>query len=87
MFAKGGRADLADKETREVAMIEAYLPSSASSAEMDQAVEAAIVETGANSPKQMGAVVKAARSARSRLQTVDGKALSDRVRERLARMG
>src|ERR1700722_17034472 len=36
MFAKGGRAELAEKENREVAIIEAYLPSSASSAEMDQ---------------------------------------------------
>jgi uncharacterized protein YqeY len=85
MFAKGGRAELAEKETREIAMIEAYMPSAASDADMDQAVEAAIVETGANSPKQMGAVVKAAR-ARLAEKTVDGKALSDRVRDRLARM-
>src|ERR1700733_13324989 len=81
MFAKGGRADLADKETREIAMIEAYLPSGATLAEMDQAIEAAIVETSANSPKQMGAVIKAARAHLAE-KTVDGKALSDRVRER-----
>ena len=86
MFVKGGRNDLADKENREVALIEAYLPSAATPAEMDQAVEAAIGETGANSPKQMGAVVKAAK-ARLADKTVDGKALSDRVRDRLARMG
>src|SRR3984957_15792964 len=41
-FAKGGRADLADKETREIAMIEAYLPAAASEADMDQAIELAI---------------------------------------------
>jgi uncharacterized protein YqeY len=84
-FAKGGRADLADKETREIAMIEAYLPAAASEADMDRAIEQAITGTGANSPKQMGAVVKAAR-AHLEGKTVDGKALSDRVRERLSRM-
>jgi uncharacterized protein len=84
-FSKGGRKDLADKETREIAIIETYLPAGAKEADMDQAIEAAIVETSANSPKQMGAVIKAAR-ARLEGKTVDGKALSDRVRERLSRM-
>src|ERR1700739_2864669 len=77
MFAKGGRADLAEKETREGAMIEAYLPSGSSAAKREQAIDAAIAETGANSPKQMGAVIKAART-RLADKTVDGKALSDR---------
>jgi uncharacterized protein len=83
-FSKGGRADLADKETREIAIIETYLPAAASEADMDQAIEAAITETQANSPKQMGAVIKAAR-ARLEGKTVDGKILSDRVRDRLSR--
>jgi uncharacterized protein YqeY len=82
MFTKGGRKDLADKETLEIAIIESYLPAAAGAAEMDAAVEAAVAETGANSPKQMGAVIKAAR-ARLEGKTVDGKALSDRVRARL----
>lgn len=82
-FSKGGRKDLADKETREIAIIETYLPAGADEAEMDQAIEAAIAETSATSPKQMGAVIKAAR-ARLEGKTVDGKALSDRVRERLS---
>jgi uncharacterized protein YqeY len=86
MFAKGGRTELAEKETREIAIIEAYLPSAAGPEEMDKAIEAAITETSANSAKQMGAVIKAAR-AHLADKTVDGKALSDRVRERLARMG
>src|SRR5690348_491073 len=85
-FSAGGRKDLADKETREIAIIEAYLPAGASEADMDRAIEAAIAETSANSPKQMGAVVKAAR-AHLGGKTVDGKALSDRVRDRLSRMG
>jgi len=82
MFAKGGRTDLADKETREIAIIETYLPAGASAEEMDRAIEAAIAETGANSPKQMGAVIKAAR-AKLEGKSVDGKDLSDRVRARL----
>jgi len=85
-FTKGGRADLADKETREIAIIETYLPAAPSDAEIDGAIEAAIAETGANSPKQMGAVIKAART-RLEGKTVDGKVLSDRVRDRLARIG
>jgi uncharacterized protein len=82
MFTKGGRTDLADKETREIAILEEYLPAAAGEAEMDAAIDAALAETGANSPKQMGAVIKAAR-ARLEGKTVDGKALSDRVRARL----
>ncbi len=85
-FGKGGRQDLVDKETKELAIIETYLPAGASAAEMDTAIDKAIAETGANSMKQMGAVVKAAKSALEG-KTVDGKALSDRVRERLAKMG
>ena len=82
MFTKGGRNDLADKETREIAIIEGYLPAAAGAEDMDRAVAAAITETGATSAKQMGAVVKAAR-AHLEGKTVDGKALSDRVRARL----
>jgi uncharacterized protein len=85
-FTKGGRQELADKETKEIAIIEEYLPAGASDAEMTKAIEDAIVETAANSPKQMGAVIKAAK-AKLEGKTVDGKVLSDRVRERLAKMG
>src|SRR6201998_4186945 len=83
-FALGGRADLAAKEMQEITFIEAYLPAAPDAAEMDRAIEAAIAETSATSPKQMGAVIKAAR-ARLEGKSVDGKALSDRVRERLSR--
>ena len=82
-FTKGNRPELAAKETRELAIIESYLPASASEAEMDTAITKAISETGANSIKQMGAVVKAAKTALEG-KTVDGKALSDRVRQRLS---
>lgn len=81
-FTKGGRKDLADKETKEIAIIEEYLPAAPSDSEIKHAVEAAITETGADSLKQMGAVIKAAR-ARLEGKAIDGKLLSDRVRERL----
>jgi hypothetical protein len=83
-FAKGGRQDLVDKETKEIAIIETYLPAGASDADMAAAIEDAIKETGATSPKAMGAVIKAAK-ARLEGKTVDGKTLSDRVRERLSK--
>jgi uncharacterized protein YqeY len=82
-FTRGGRMDLAEKETREIAIIESYLPAAPTGAELDQAIAAAIAETGATSPKQMGVVIKAAR-ARLAGKTMDGKVLSDRVRERLS---
>jgi uncharacterized protein YqeY len=85
-FAKGGRQDLADKETKEIAILEAYLPAGASDADMSAAIEGAIAETGATSPKSMGAVIKVAK-VRLEGKTVDGKTLSDRVRERLSRPG
>ncbi len=82
-FTKGGRTDLADKESREIAILESYLPAAPTDAELAQAIEAAVAETGADSPKQMGAVIKAAK-ARLVGKAVDGKLLSDRVRERLS---
>jgi uncharacterized protein len=82
-FGKGNRQDLVDKETKELAIIETYLPAAASDADMDAAVAKAIAETSATSIKQMGAVVKAAKAALEG-KSVDGKALSDRVRARLS---
>jgi uncharacterized protein len=83
-FTKGGRQELADKETKELAIIETYLPAGATSEEMDAAITRALAETGANSMKQMGAVVKAAKSVLEG-KNVDGKVLSDLVRERLSK--
>lgn len=82
-FTRGGRKDLADKEAKEIAIIEEYLPAAPNDEEVHRAVEEAINETGADSLKQMGAVVKAAR-AKLEGKAVDGKALSDHVRERLS---
>jgi uncharacterized protein len=85
-FTRGNRPELAAKETKELAIIESYLPAGASNTEMDTAIAKAIAETGANSIKQMGVVVKAAKSALQG-KTVDGKALSDRVRDHLSKLG
>jgi uncharacterized protein YqeY len=81
-FTKGNRPELAEKETQEIAIIESYLPAAPSTAELEQAIAAAIAETGASFSKQMGAVVKAAR-ARLAGKSVDGKVLSDMIRTRL----
>ncbi len=82
-FTKGNRQDLADKEAKELVIIETYLPASASEAEMEAAIAKAVAETSATSIKQMGAVIKAAKTALEG-KTVDGKTLSDRVRTRLS---
>jgi uncharacterized protein YqeY len=83
MFRKGGREDAAKKEEAEIALIESYLPALATDADMQEAVKAAMAETGANSAKQMGAVIKAAQ-AHLAGKRVDGKALSDLVRQNLS---
>jgi uncharacterized protein YqeY len=83
MFRKGGRPELAEKEEAEKTLIESYLPASASAEEMDAALEAALAETGITSIKQMGVVMKAAQ-AKLAGKTVDGKALSERVRQKLS---
>src|SRR5579863_4837476 len=62
MFRKGNRPELADKEEAELALIETYMPSAPSEAEIDAAIAAAITETGATSSKQMGVVMKAAQA-------------------------
>ncbi len=85
-FEKGGRQDLAEQEAREIAVLETYLPAAPSDAELDAAIAAAIAETNATSPKQMGGVIKAAR-ARLEGKAIDGKLLSDRVRQRLEKPG
>jgi uncharacterized protein len=83
MFRKAGRAEQADKEEAEKAMLESYLPAGASEEEIDAAVAGALAETGATSIKQMGVVMKAVQ-AKLAGKTVDGKSLSDKVRSKLS---
>jgi uncharacterized protein YqeY len=83
MFRQGGREELAVREEAELAVIEGYLPQAATAAEIEEAIVAALTETGANSPKQMGAVMKLAQ-AKLAGKRVDGKELSEKVKARLA---
>jgi uncharacterized protein YqeY len=83
LFRKGGREELAVKEEAELKLIETYMPSAPTDAEMDAAIEAAMAETGVTSVKQMGVVMKAAQ-AKLAGKRVDGKAMSDRVRSKLS---
>jgi uncharacterized protein len=83
MFRKGGREESAIKEEAERAIIDAYLPAGASEAEIDAAIAAALAETGVTSLKQMGVVMKATQ-AKLAGKTVDGKALSEKVRSKLS---
>jgi hypothetical protein len=82
MFRKGDRAELADKEEAELKLIESYMPAAPSDQEIQDAITAALSETGATSAKQMGLVMKAAQ-AKLAGKRVDGKALSEKVRARL----
>ena len=81
-FTKGGRQDLADKESAEIRVLEGYLPPAADPAVIDRAVADAIAETGATSAKDMGRVMKAA-MAKLAGQSVDGKSVNELVRARL----
>jgi uncharacterized protein YqeY len=81
-FARGGRQDLVDQEKAELAILEAYLPPVIDAGELERVVTAAITETGATSPKDMGRVMKAVMAALAGAQ-VDGRAVSDLVRRKL----
>ncbi|HSA77841.1 MAG TPA: GatB/YqeY domain-containing protein [Nitrospirota bacterium] len=58
-FAKGGRQDLVDKETAEIAVLEAYLPQQLAREELEVMVRDAISQTGAQGARDMGKVMKA----------------------------
>jgi uncharacterized protein YqeY len=81
-YEKAGRQDLADKEKAEIAIIETYLPQAASREEIEQAVTAAIAETGATSMKDMGKVMKATQASLAS-KNADGRVVSEIVKARL----
>jgi uncharacterized protein len=81
-FRAGRRDDLADREQAEIAFLQHYLPPAADEAAIREAIEAAVAETGATGPKDMGKVMKAV-TARMAGVTVDGRALSEAVKKRL----
>jgi uncharacterized protein YqeY len=81
-YEKGGRKDLADKETAEMAILKKYLPEELSEQALQQFIEQAIRETGAQSMKDMGNVIKAvAVKAQGR---ADNRVVSELVKKALA---
>jgi uncharacterized protein YqeY len=81
-FTRGGRQDLADKETAEIVVLESYLPPAMDAGELEDAVDKAIASTGAASAKNMGKVMKAVMAALAG-RTVDGKTVNEMVRRKL----
>jgi hypothetical protein len=81
-FEKGGRAELADKEKQELAILNTYLPQGMSPDELAKVVRETIAELGATSKAQMGAVMKALQAKVG--GRADGKTLSVEVARRLS---
>jgi uncharacterized protein len=81
-FTKGGRMDLAEKESAEIIIIETYLPAAVGDEEIAKTVEAVIRETGAASIKDMGKVMKGC-MAQFAGRPVDGVKVSALVKEKL----
>jgi uncharacterized protein YqeY len=83
-FRKGNRPELAAKEEAEIGVLRPYLPQEASDADIASAIEAAVAETGAASPKDMGKVMKAALGVlQAAGKPADGKKVSEAARRRL----
>ena len=61
-FEQGGRKDLADKERREIELLQAYLPAQLSDSELDVLIREAVAATGAASIKDMGKVMSVVKS-------------------------
>jgi uncharacterized protein YqeY len=80
-FRANGRDELADQEEAEAALIEAYLPAELGDDELDAILAGAIAETGAQGPKDMGQVMKAAMVRIA--GRADGKRVSAKVKELL----
>jgi uncharacterized protein YqeY len=83
-FTMGNRPELAAKEAEEIKLIEGYLPKSASEEDIRGAVQAAIAEIGSPTMKDMGTVMKAV-MARFQGARVDGKAVSEAVKQALSK--
>lgn len=81
-FRKGGREEAAQKEEAEIEILEAYMPSAASDADIDAAIAAALAESGATSAKDFGKVMKSAMAGLAG-KNPDGKRVSEKVRAKL----
>jgi uncharacterized protein YqeY len=84
-FRAGNRVDLAEKEEKEIAVIQTYLPQQLSAAELTAEVAKAIAEAGAKSAKDMGAVMKI--TGAKLKGKAEGKAISEEVKAQLAKLG
>ena len=82
-FEKAQRTELADKERKEIEIIESYLPKSLSPQELEAIVASAVAETGSRTLKDMGTVMKTV-MARLAGQSIDGKQVSDLVKSKLS---
>lgn len=80
-YRDAGRDELAVQEASEAALIEAYLPAELSDPELEELVRQAVSETGAQGPKDMGAVIRRVMS--SAEGRADGRRVSAKVREAL----
>ncbi len=81
-YAAAGREDLADVERAEMTVIEGYLPAKLGDAEIDALISAAIADTGASSPRDMGKVVAAVKEKAA--GRADMGVVSARIKARLA---
>ena len=83
-YAKANRPELAEKERAEITVLKVYLPAEISDGEIAAAVETAVAETGAASPRDMGKVMKAAMAALAGSgKAVDGKRVNAAARKKL----
>ena len=83
-YAKASRPELAEKERAEITVLKEYLPAEISEEEIVAAVEKAVGETGAASPKDMGKVMKAAMATLAGSgKAVDGKRVNAAARKKL----
>jgi hypothetical protein len=83
-YAGASRPELAEKERAEITVLKEYLPAEISDEEIAAAIEKAVEETGATSPKDMGKVMKAAMAALAGSgKTVDGKRVNAAARKKL----
>jgi len=80
-FETGGRADLVAKEQAEIALLQEYLPTQLTSAEIEALISAAIAKTGAASIKDMGKVMGALKSELA--GRADMGAVSARIKQKL----
>ncbi len=82
-YRQGGRPELAEKEAREIEILEGYLPAPLSDAEIERVVVETILELGAKTVKDMGPVMKAV-MAKLAGHLVEGRRVSEIVRAKLA---